>query len=632
MSETAVRGKQLLFLFLIISVAGFLRLPFWQWSLTNDELSAIYGLSLGSFSKTLKDYVYNDMHPAGVQVFMYAWCKFFGKGVFAVRLPFFLMSLGSLLLIFYGVRKCCSPQAAWLVISILSVSELHALYSQLARPYAFGMFSTALLFYAWSGIAAGEKKGSNLVWFYWGILLSVYNHYFSFLTAAILGIGALLTVPKEYRRAIFVMGAVALLFFLPHLSFTVAQFSRGGLSTWLGKPEPGFFNDFFLSLSGGSVVLLILFIIGGGYFSTSAGHIRGVRLLCLLLFLIPALLGYFYSIYVNPVLQPSILLFGLPFLFISLFAGKPLCTEKTAMISAAVILGAGSLSMKVIHPFHPEQKFATFSGLADCYENSYHRYGSKAAYSLNIVNPFYLEYYLKPRQIYLPFLSTSNSGREELARFDSIVKHAKEPYFIYGWTNADNPSEIPEIIREYYPHLIERKLMYNAEYYVFSRDSSAQNECRKTRFTRFAVVKPDKSGDHTCTTLSSEEEYSSTIEIPLSQACESTSDLLHASVLVQMPEADSSAMLAISIDAAEGNLFWGSMPLIFFRQNNSSFFKVYYSIPLPILRHTETNIKVYLTHKKGSSSLCYKELKLTVTEGNTGIYGPRKDAQLLVEE
>ncbi|MEY4110227.1 MAG: hypothetical protein RLZZ46_582, partial [Bacteroidota bacterium] len=342
MNETAARGKQQLFLLLIISVAGFLRLPFWQWSLTNDELSAIYGLSLGSFSKTLKDYVYNDMHPAGVQVFMYVWCKFFGTGTFAVRLPFFLMSLGSLLLIFHGVRKCCSPQAAWFVISILSVSELHALYSQLARPYAFGMFSMALLFYAWSGIASGEKKGSNLVWFYWGILLSVYNHYFSFLTAAILGIGALLTVPKEYRRAIFVFGAVAMLFFLPHLSLTIAQFSRGGLGTWLGKPDLSFFSDFALQLSGGSSFLLALFIIGGVYFFKPAGHVRGVRLLSLLLFLIPALVGYFYSIYVNPVLQPSILLFGFPFLLVAVFAGAPSCTEKTAMIASALILAAGT--------------------------------------------------------------------------------------------------------------------------------------------------------------------------------------------------------------------------------------------------------------------------------------------------
>lgn len=633
MNETAVRGKQQLFLLLIISVAGFLRLPFWQWSLTNDELSAIYGLSLGSFSKTLKDYVYNDMHPAGVQVFMYVWCKFFGTGTFAVRLPFFLMSLGSLLLLFHAVRKCCSAQAAWFVLSILSVSELHALYSQLARPYAFGMFSMALLFYGWSGIAAGEKKGNNLVWFYWGILLSVYNHYFSFLTAAILGIGALLTVPKEYRRAVFAFGALAIVFFLPHLSLTIAQFSRGGLGTWLGKPDLSFFSDFAMQLSGGSSILLFLFIIGGLYFLKPAGHVRGVRLLSLSLFLIPALIGYFYSIYVNPVLQPSILLFGFPFLLVSVFAGEPACTEKTAMLASAAILIAGTLSMKVIHPFRPADKFATFSGIADLYEKSYRSYGDKAAYTLNIVNPFYLEYYLKPRGLNVPFKAWSNRGREELMRFDSIVKYAEEDVFVYGWTNTDNPSEIPEIIRDHYPHLIERHFLYNAEYYIFSRRQEDAKELQQTRMMRFAEISTEDTVKALpCARLSSDEEYSKNIEQPLELICESTSDILHASVKVNMPEPDSSAMLVISIDGEEGNVFWGSMPLIFFRENSDSWFKVYYSIRLPLLKQNDLKVKVYLTHRKGAPACYYHDLMLKVTDGNEGLYGARKDAQLFSEE
>jgi hypothetical protein len=102
--------------------------------------------------------------------------------------------------------------------------------------------------------------------------------------------------------------------------------------------------------------------------------------------------------------------------------------------------------------------------------------------------------------------------------------------------------------------------------------------------------------------------------------------------MVNMPEADSSAMLVISIDGEQGNVFWGGMPLVFFRKDASSWFKVYYSIRLPILKQKEQKVKVYLTHRKGVPACYYHELKLKVTDGNEGIYGPRKDAQLFSQE
>jgi hypothetical protein len=99
-----------------------------------------------------------------------------------------------------------------------------------------------------------------------------------------------------------------------------------------------------------------------------------------------------------------------------------------------------------------------------------------------------------------------------------------------------------------------------------------------------------------------------------------------------MPEPDSSAMLVISIDGEEGNVFWGSMPLIFFRENSDSWFKVYYSIRLPLLKQNDLKVKVYLTHRKGAPACYYHGLMLKVTDGNEGLYGARKDAQLFSEE
>jgi uncharacterized membrane protein len=633
MSLPKIRRKQILFLLLILSVAGFLRLPFWNWSLSNDELSAVYGLSLGSFSETIGNYVYNDMHPAGVQVFLYLWCKLFGIGTFALRLPFFLMSLASLVLLFFSVRSLFSVQSAWLVISILSVTELHALYSQIARPYAFGMFSMILMFYGFCEIIGAERKKTSYLWFFLGMLLSMYNHYFSFLGAAILGLYTLMLCGKEQRKKVFLSGLFAILCFLPHLSLSIAQFSRGGLGTWLAKPDKHFFSDFFLSLSGGSLFLLILFIINIIYFFISAGFFRRLNLLLIGLFVIPALIGYFYSIYINPVLQPSILLFGLPFLLVGFLGGQPKFSEKQSMLLSTVILFAGLISMKVLKPFHAGEKFATFSGIANLFERDYKKYGQNAAYTMNIVNPFYLDYYLKPHGISIPFKAWSNRGREELSRFDSILKNSKEDVFIYGWTNADNPSEIPEMIREHYPHLIERHFLYNAEYYVFSREAGENTEIQKTRLLLPAdLEQTDSLNGRECAILRPDQEFSKALEVPLRSACEQSSDLIHASVVVNMPDIDSSAMLIVSIDGADGNVFWGGMPLYFFRSTDTAWFKVFYSIRLPELYTSDLNLKVYLAHEKGKSAFAYHSLQLKVSDGNEGIYGLRKDRELFTEE
>ena len=122
----------------ILAVAAYFRWKgFANWSLTNDELSALYGLSLGKLSLTINDYVYNDMHPAGVQLFMYCWCKIFGISVFAVRLPFVLFGILSVALTFETGKRffhpmlvywlphflqCCNYQFyihSWLVLTVV---------------------------------------------------------------------------------------------------------------------------------------------------------------------------------------------------------------------------------------------------------------------------------------------------------------------------------------------------------------------------------------------------------------------------------------------------------------------------------------------------------------------------------
>lgn len=98
----------------------------------------------------------------------------------------------------------------------------------------------------------------------------------------------------------------------------------GGPDGWLGKPTPEFLMDHLVFIFNGSRGLLLsIFVvcgISGVLFIRKPNPFQG---LAFTLWLLPMIIGYIYSINKNPVLQDSVLLFGLPFLLIFVFSGLP---------------------------------------------------------------------------------------------------------------------------------------------------------------------------------------------------------------------------------------------------------------------------------------------------------------------
>ena len=84
-----IKLSNLTVLVLIIVVAAVLRffnyaeIPF-----THDELSALSRLYYDNFSTLIREGVMPDGHPAGIQVFLYYWVRFFGEDEWIVKLPF----------------------------------------------------------------------------------------------------------------------------------------------------------------------------------------------------------------------------------------------------------------------------------------------------------------------------------------------------------------------------------------------------------------------------------------------------------------------------------------------------------------------------------------------------------------
>ena len=88
-------------LLVILVVAAVLRFyNLGSTSLSNDELSSIVRAQYPTFHHLYEEGIKTDVHPAGLQVFLYSWIKIAGDSPFAVRFPFAVCGVLSVLFVF----------------------------------------------------------------------------------------------------------------------------------------------------------------------------------------------------------------------------------------------------------------------------------------------------------------------------------------------------------------------------------------------------------------------------------------------------------------------------------------------------------------------------------------------------
>ena len=186
---------------MIIIIGSILRFyHFFQLPFTWDELSAWNRLHFDSFAQLIEKGVKPDGHPAGIQVFLYYWTLLFGDREWIVKLPFNLMGLASIYLIYRVGTIWWSKSSGLLVAAFMSSLQFFVLYSPIARPYISGLFFTLLMVLYWSKYFWQQAKTKYLTGFVIFAVLSAYNHHFSLLFAAIVGLSGLFLVTKSQLK------------------------------------------------------------------------------------------------------------------------------------------------------------------------------------------------------------------------------------------------------------------------------------------------------------------------------------------------------------------------------------------------------------------------------------------------
>src|SRR5690606_27466599 len=210
---------------------------------THDEISALIRIypSLGETLRT--GVIALDTHPPGVQVFEWAWTRLFGMGEAAVKLPFILLSLAVLLLLYRFAYAWCGANVALLLTALLATLQYTVMYGQIARPYAAGLFTTALLADQLTRfLGTGSRRA--LIGTAVAVVLSAYTHHFALLLAALMVLtGALWILPAQ-RKAYWIACGAAALAYLPNVPIFLKQLGAKGLDEWLAPPTAMWVPDY----------------------------------------------------------------------------------------------------------------------------------------------------------------------------------------------------------------------------------------------------------------------------------------------------------------------------------------------------------------------------------------------------
>ncbi|MDD4150467.1 MAG: glycosyltransferase family 39 protein [Bacteroidales bacterium] len=622
-------------LILILVVATALRFyNFTEIPFTHDEFSALFRTYFSDFGDLIAYGVKVDGHPAGVQVFLYYWTKCFGEAEWVVKLPFMISGILAVFMI-YKIGKLWYNETVGLIsAAFLASLQYSVMYSQIARPYGSGIFLILAMVWFWSLIVKNEGNLiRNLILYVIFASLSTYNHYFSFLFAVIVAITGFFVIEKKLLLKYLIANICIAVLYIPHINIFIAHLRMGGVEGWLSKPDSSFFGNYlayifhFSYFSLGLIIALI--VLGIALYEKKTFSFKKL-IIFLTWFLLPMLIGYFYSVYGNAVLQYSVLIFSFPFLFFIFFGHLKNMNKYTNLIIVFCIL-----SVNIITLIYGRNHYEIF------YESSYKKIITDYVEfkDLHPDSPGIIEsnqkitnYYLKHLNIDKDFIFIDKeSSRSELVKLISGLTKNND-YLYLGCTSHIDPITVPLIMDSF--SKIEMKNNYFAgTTYLFSKNGNMQLDII-TEIDFSDIKAPNWDGidaNHIITdnqnnslySIKDYMEWSPSYSINFDELNISKYDFIDISLKAVSEESFNDVFLIASFDSNEKNIYYTASDFADFKatktENNHT--NIHLSLKLSDINLNYDNIiiKIYVWNK-GKKYFQIDDFKIAIRAGNPIVY------------
>lgn len=521
---------------------------------THDELSSLLRTRFDSFGELIAKGVQVDGHPAFVQVFLYYWTKLFGTSEWIVKLPFILSGVGGVYFAYKIGKRWSNLTVGLIIAAILATSQYPIMYSQIARPYTSGFFFTLLFAYHWGEIVFFKNYArKHLIWFPIAAALCAYNHHFSMLTAGLIGLFGIAYTYKDFLRKYLLLCLAAVILYSPHFSILAAQLKMGGLSGWLGKPEPSFLSHYIYYIFQFSSVLIALYIaiiiwtrISGRSIKQSSKAI----LFSGILFLSVYFTGYYYSIRVAPVLQTSVLIFAYPFLLLFLFGWAKEQSKRMNIILVLVIVLVNCFVL-IFQRQHYTVFYKTpfkhlFTGIDMVYKT-----GPMPGFTLIFSDEPKTRFYVEKGELNIPephlFITVPEFTEKDLELL--LEKKSRYDHFYLAATSSLPPT-YRAIILQKYPHIIWQKNYFAASTLCLTKGKPSEKPIadiltNKNLFNGYNPGKWYEGAYH----FEKDEEWGPGYSKPLEELVKRPSDLVDVVVTLKLSDLKQDPLLVLNVQS-----------------------------------------------------------------------------------
>jgi hypothetical protein len=600
--------------FALIALAG-IATRFWNYEnvpFTNDELSALFRTHFDNFADLLKGGVFTDAHPPLIQVFIYYWTSWFGEAEWIVKLPFTLFGLGAILFAYLIGKQWFNHTVGLIVAAFLSTMEYTVMYSQIARPYISGLFFALAMVYFWTRLIRESGK-KNLVASIFYILFAgfcCYNHHFSLLFAAIVGVSGLFFLRKKALVKYLIINAVIVILYLPNLPVFFTQLKIGGVEEWLGKPHNEWLLTymqylFHFSMAVGIVAVALTLM---GWFRPRKETVKWLVLAAVWFFL-PFLIGFFYSRYVNAVLQYSALIFSFLFLLLLLFG--QIKKQSGAVNLGIVIIILAVNTFTLIHNRQYYKLFYASNFEKVLLDNRTAQQKYKPVCSLVSWNP-YMTYHLNKFSMNENFTRLDTFSDPKIL-ISFLEKHAQTADYLYVGAFSSSPPELFPIIQDYYPYICELQYYPATTTAVLAKNNAQRNNVLNYDTLLFSDLQTHE--------LDSAQAYSSAVVLPFRKIITHEKNFIDISLEVYGNGQDSTILVA-ELSSKGQNIYWTGVPFCRYGTKKGEWLKVYLSLKLSdiYLNYKDIELKIFVWNLHGEK-VKTRNLSIKRREGNPVVYG-----------
>ena len=466
--------------------------------------------------------------------------------------------------------------------------------------------------------------------------LCAYNHHFSLLFAAIVWISGLFIVHRKFLSRYILCGTLIVVLYIPHIGIFMNQFSTGGVGGWLAKPKPSFFLEYpyyIFNFSPLSILLVLGLIIYGYIFiKKNTINIR-IYLLSVFWFLLPLLIGYLYSVYVNPVLQYSVLLFSFfPILFI-LFGHIPEQNPLRNLMLVTVIMSINIFSLLNERRHYDIFYKSVYEHIILDFEEAKSAIPNLGAIidSHKKITNFYTARH-QADSIFTWFDSFDNEA--------SFIRHLKKlsehnEYLYFGALSSNKPNTIP-LILEYFPNILDQKNYFMGSTWLFAKEGRQKpHNITLLDFSSPAPegwrsIKNENIGEYNGNPeqhyylMDSLTEWSPTFSAPLNPLITHHNNFIDLAVDVHSKTGISEILLIATLESKGEVVHFSGADFSTFIDPNTSdadWYSVHHSLKLADfkLHQKDLVLNVYVWNK-GRHTFLIDNFRINAREGNPIIY------------